>query len=225
MTLKERICFVLASGKHDCLYFAEIKKKLRERVDRLHDVLGTLVEDGEVRYVGDRYCLMPRSLGPPRLKLGYGIMKVAGTKGRVTTAELARELQSDARRVSRLCHSLAINGCLARGEPSKRRLFFAPITGETIHASNYDRINELYSDLRRIIAEHNLRDPALKSRLQGFFGKALMNDEYARYNASINSFRNDLLKTVDTAKKKSDVFRLLGLRPFYRDVTTWKTPA
>ena len=81
-------------------------------------------------------------------------------------------------------------------------------------------INKLNTKLLEIIEKYELKDPQMKTTLRRFFKNILR--QYPYYHNSIVSGMERLLSTIKYAKTKDEVLELLGLRPFYPEVCTWK---
>ena len=110
-----------------------------------------------------------------------------------------------------------------KGKPEKKRLFFAPLTGEVVHPGNFKRVQELYRELRGIVSKFNLEDPKLEQNLRSSLESMQDRENLAMFNKSIRTFKKDLLIKVPRVKTKNKARELLGIRPFYRGVTTWKS--
>jgi hypothetical protein len=166
---------------------------------------------------------------PKKVKRIVTTQKVKTTvlkeKKSLTTAELAKKLTLPHHKVYQICRSLVEKGLFRKGviKPSEKRVLYAPLIGEVIDASSYERMKTLDKKLRRIIAKFSLEDPRLKQNLEKFFLNLLKKKEYEKYSTSINSFKKDLLRAVDSAEKKSDVRKYLGFRPFHPKERTWES--
>jgi phenylpyruvate tautomerase PptA (4-oxalocrotonate tautomerase family) len=139
----------------------------------------------------------------------------------LTANALAERLREDPRYIAVICERLEEEGWLTRGEPEEKRLFLAPLTGEIVHGRNYERLQQLLRELRQIIDRHRL-GPTLLEALRDFFAALLESPRLKAYRKSVTRFRNEILKVARNADNKSEVRALVGLRPFTREVTTWK---
>jgi hypothetical protein len=223
---KKQVYLALACAPHPgWLSFRDLLGKVSVKSDKLRETLEELVRAGEIAHYKQLYWLArwPSVLSLSRVKTRCEIIQtVSNVPDAITTGELAQELDSDSRVVSQFCRQLERMGYIAKGEPRAKQFFFAPITGETIHRGNYGRIKARYKELRGIVAECGLGDPSMETGLQRSLGDMLRREEHAEHRRSIRAFRTSLFRTVRKAKTKTDISKLLGLRPFSRDVTTWK---
>ena len=215
-----------------CLFFFSSKgwhalKNLQELVNlkprRLKNILDGLASDGLLEHKGDLYRLLPTHIRIPSHKIRYGIgQSVWGATEALTTEELAHKLGLNSGQVYQVCRRLENKGYFTSEiKDSEKRVFFAPLTGEVVHAGNFQRLDVLYKNLDAIVAEFSPGDTKTERSLQSFFADLLKKKEYEKYRKPISSSKEDLLRTVSSAKKKSDVNELLRLRPFHPKVRTW----
>jgi|GEM_PF-4730622 len=244
---KQIVEALLASNKNNCLTTGVLhdvlkKKNVKCTRQELKQALEEQCKDGEVeREDENRYCLIkkrekkkteerkeekkPVIKTPPIPPILVGILThLSQATKPVSTGELAQGLDLSTRQVYAICRRFEKKGYLASEvKPSEKRVFFAPLTGEVVHARNYDRVDTLYKKLGGIVAQFSPGDPKMKQSLQGFFGDMLRKEEYAKRRKSINTFRKSLLRTVSRAEKKSDVDKIMGLRPFHPKVRIWES--
>lgn len=153
------------------------------------------------------------------------IIEVLKDEGPLTSRALAERLREDARYVAILCGQLEEEGWLVRGKKAeKKRLFFAPVTGEVVHGGNYYRLQRLLRELREIVDQHGL-GPSLAAALQRFFAALLTKPELESHHKQIARFRDEMLDAARGAESESDVRAMVGLRPFFRQVVTWEPSA
>lgn len=139
----------------------------------------------------------------------------------LTTAQIAQETGLPHKKVYRICTPLEKKGLLKKGKkPREKPLFFSLIIRQIMHAGNFNLIDKLNKELPIIIEKYELKDPQMETALHKFFKKIL--HEYPYYHNSIVSGMERLLRTIKYAKTKDEVLELLGLRPFYPEVCTWK---
>jgi hypothetical protein len=223
--LKNDIRVALSGNEIDCLSITALRKIVQEEINKIREALNELIADHKVRREGSKYCIDTPILSPSSLKLRCDIMKtVASSKESIPTSLIAERMGVDSRKIYQTCRSLEKRGFLKRGKPLSKRGYFAPITGETIHRGNYNRINGIYKKLGGIVKDYELGNPQMKSDLNKLFGEMLTKKDFDKYKKSISSFRNNLLSTVSSADKKSEINKSFGIRPFDIKITTWKSP-
>jgi len=229
--LKIEILLVLSCSRNkNCLSKSDLQSQVKRNVkferDEFEEALEELCKNKEVEQkVKNKervYCLTSRFTFPtPALKIAKAASEATTP---LSTKELAEEVNMPHAQVYHICRRLEEKEYFTSDLMQRKKLvFFAELIGEVVHAGNYEQINLLYRELRRIIAEFRLGDPRLKQSLQEFFRALLRKEEYAKYRKSINSFRKRLLSAVARAKKKSDLNEFLGLRSFYPKVRVWES--
>ena len=125
--------------------------------------------------------------------------------------------------VYRECKELETEG-LVISELRRVRLRFFPPTRETVMPENAERIREIATDIREIIKRHELprqRDD-LKSSLTEYFEKLCQESDLERYVGAIKRFEAELLRAVETATKKTDLYALLSEKAFWASKRIWE---
>lgn len=205
------------------LLASELLEETKVREDTLAKALQEMKEVGNVKYSENRYSVRdPRNLPQP-LKIRYDIKEMISEEHEPpTTRKIADEFKYDINKIYGVCHSYEKKGYVKKGKiKGERAVFFAPVTGEIVTRSNYERINDLNSKLRDIVSEYGLQEPKMIENIDMFFEKIRTTKLYEQRPESINSFRKNLLSTIRHAEKKRDIYKPLGIIPFYLPVATW----
>lgn len=232
--LKKDIRRALSTSTNDnCLSERELRRQVDGSPDKFKKALKELCEDAKVEKAGpQRYCSLENDEGgfPSAKVITLPITRdirvgkvVAKATEPLTTRELAEAAKMPPRQVYSVCRRLEKKGYFQRGDPAVKHLLFSPLTGEVVHGGNYGRIKTLDQKLRGIAAQFSPGDPKTERSLQRFFGGVLKKKEHAKHRKSIYSFRKRMLKAVSQAQGKKDVSGLLGLRPFDREIPTWRS--
>lgn len=139
----------------------------------------------------------------------------------LTTRALAQQVSASPGTVAKTCQGLEAGGFVSRGTPQTKTLYLSPLTGEVINPSNFDRNRQLLSSLRAVVSKYELEDKRLEVELRRSLDRLLQRRDLAKFRERIAQFRSRLLAAVRAAEKKTDIYAVLGLMPFEREVTTW----
>jgi hypothetical protein len=214
---------LFTSPSENCRTKKWLLKRERWKKKSLEKVLKELLKDKRIReerITGDtKYCLYRPIVGAPRLVYEYTIR----TKKPLTTVELAKKVGLSSRKIYQACRSLEKRDYIIKGPPQKTRVFFAPVTGEIIGRSNYGRVQDMYKSLGKIVSDHDIGDPKLKKALQKHFQELRSRKDLTNFHKEITNYEAVLSRTVEKAKKKSEIRKQLGLKPFYSKINTWRT--
>ena len=242
--LKERIKKALACAGRKGLSLRELESHLGVEESRLEAALDELIASGEVQRWRGRYRLAvvagPGTVEPPVAVAGPGTVEppvvvepppikvallVAEAKIPPTTGEVAEAVKLDSRKVYGICRRFEKDGYFERGElrPSPKRVFFVPMLGTNMTRANYGLADRGYRQLRKVVGGFDLNDPRLEQNVRKFFADMLRKKEYAKYRRAIASFREQLLRGIRGAETKSEVYELLGFKPYHPPVPTWKS--
>jgi len=227
--LKIRILERLSDSHTNCRAFKWLTKNVEKNRSKLKKALRELYREFKVRKKNinkiENYCL-PKFNGNV-VKVGILIYdSVSRSEEPLTSAEIAKKGNLDSRYVTRICNRFKKEGYITKGKrkETKKRLYFAPVTGEVINASNYEKVSTIYRELRNVVSKFNLEDPELKQHLRKSLESIQTRRDLAKSQKSIENFKNDLLTEVNKAEKKEDIHDFLGVKPFHPKVTTWKMP-
>ena len=139
-----------------------------------------------------------------------------------TTTEIAKGTGLSSQRVYQICQSFEKQRLFEKEKiPREKPIYFAPIIRQTMHRGNYKLITTLNTGLREITNKYKLKDPRMEADVRKFF-KAILR-QYPQYHEDIVSGMERLIGTIKRVKTKDKVFELLGLRPSYPKVCTWRT--
>lgn len=224
--LKIRILEKLCRSKTNCRSLDWLKEKVEKNENRLRAALDELSREFKIRRREEQknefYCLPSFSINS--VKAGYRAYNhISKAKKPLTSKNLAKKLNLDSSYVYKVCKRFADRGYITKGDPEEKRLFFAPLTNEVVHSGNYTRVQGLYRELHGIVSKFNIEDPNLVKNLSSSLEDMQGRESLVRFNKSIGAFKNDVLTEVNKVKTKSEARELLGIKPFYRNVTTWKS--
>jgi hypothetical protein len=215
--------------------------RLHERLKVVQAALNRLVKNGTVANHGATYCYyLPggpgaRPVPPPGARgpkgAGRGTVVVAtavhvnnalgGAVGSLTTRQLAEQVNVSRGSVARACQRLERRGFISRGAPQSKTLYLSPLTGEVINPSNFDRNQQLLGGLKAVVSKYEVEDKRMAIELGRVLDRQMQRGDLAKSRERIQGFRSRLLATARRAEKKTDIYALLGLLPFEREVTTW----
>jgi len=209
----------------------DMKKKLKKDMKTIEEILIRALQElnnewgiRRVETSKGEYCSLPE-YNIKSAKTGYKLYNIIDKAEKALTAKkLAEKVHLDPSYVFKICRRLKNGGYIKRGYSERHRRFFAPLTGETVHSGNYNRVKALNQELIDIVSKFSLKDPRLKQGLQSSLENMLEREDLTKFSKSIETFKKDFLKKVSQAKTKSEVHGLLGFRPFPQFVTTWKKP-
>ncbi len=227
--LKIRILTKLSSTHTNCRAFEWLNRYVEKNKHKLRDALEELYEEFKVRRKIikkiEYYCLPINSM--KSVKIGCSIYNsVSKAKKPLTAIYMAKKRGLDSNYVSRVCNRFKERGYISKGKPKegKKKAYFAPITGEVVHAGNYERVKKLYQELHKIVSKFNLEDPRLEQNLGKSLESMQARKDLTKSKGSIKTFKKDLLAEVIRAEKKNEIRDALRIKPFYPKVSTWKIP-
>jgi len=192
--------------------------------DTLENALQEMKKAGNIKFSENRYSVKDSSNLPEPLKIRYDVKEmISEEKKPPSTREIADELEYDINKIYGICHSFERKG-YAKKEKVKgeRAVFFTPITGEVVTSINYERIYSLNSKFRSIVSESSLEEQKMIEKVDTIFKELGQRKIYEKRLDSINSFRKNMISNIRHAEKRSDIHKLLGIKPFYPAVATWK---
>jgi DNA-binding MarR family transcriptional regulator len=153
------------------------------------------------------------------------ILAALEAAGPMTTRELAARLGMDTGRVYRVCKKLEAAGQISSTvvKTNASRVYFYPMTREVMTGESFERIGELTDLLRSAIQEHGLPEDreALVSELQRVFQGLYARSDLEPYREAIQDFEEELLAAAESATKRGDVTRLLGIRQMRPNARRW----
>ena len=144
------------------------------------------------------------------------------SKAPLTGAQIAKGTGLKQNQVYSICQSFSKKGVFEKDKiPRENPLYYAPIINQTMHRGNFELIRTLNTGLRKIIKKYELKDPRMEADLRKFFKTILR--QYPQYHKNIVSGMERLIRTIKRVKTKDEALELLGLRPSYPEVCTWKS--
>jgi DNA-binding transcriptional regulator YhcF (GntR family) len=139
----------------------------------------------------------------------------------LTVRALAERVNASPGTVAKTCQDLEAGGFISRGKPQSKTLYLSPLTGEVINPSNFELNQQLLSSLRAVVSKYEIEDKRLEAELRRLLDRLLVRRDLAKFRERIREFRSRLLAAVRRAEKKTEIYALLGLLPFEREITTW----
>lgn len=151
-------------------------------------------------------------------------MKALEAAGELTTRQLANRINANRDSVYKRCKRLERDGRLTSqlGGAGEKSIYFFPMTREVVTFETYERIEQLNAAVVETIRAYSLphERTQLVAALEGQFAQ-LAEATGGSHRGALEEFATELLEAAETATKRGDLTRLLGIRPMRPPARVW----
>jgi hypothetical protein len=153
------------------------------------------------------------------------VQRALAIEGPLTTRQIARRLQAKSPLIYGICRKLETKGVLSSrlGKWGERSGFFFPMLLVVMTNQNHHLINELTDQLRNVVGRYELPEEraALVAALERELAVIRARPDMTHHAEALSEFETELIAAAWSAAKRSEVTRLLGIRPMQREERLW----